>query len=106
MIVTTTDGHSLKLYIHRPKTQNDLALPCIIHIHGGAFAWGTPKLALYASWRDNLAAKGFVVIGVTYRKMSFPGPLNDCIEAVKYISHNKSQKSKIFLSRNSKIDKI
>lgn len=72
--------------IHRDITRAS-ALPAVLHIHGGGYVRGTPE----SSDNDNriLAhSLGCVVASVAYRlapETAFPGPLEDCYAALKWL---------------------
>ena len=90
------DGNDIKLHIHKPKVVSS-DLPCIVHLHGGAMVFLTADGVNYIRWRDELAARGALVIGVEFRNGGgvlgdhpFPAGLNDCATAIRWVATNKS----------------
>ena len=88
--ISSSEGHPIKLYIHRPKHSAE-DLPGLIHFHGGGMVISTAADPGYTFWRNTLAAAGMVVIGVEYRNGGgklgnhpFPAGLNDCAEATQW----------------------
>jgi acetyl esterase/lipase len=59
--ITGVDGNDVTLYISRPDAP-DAALPCVVHLHGGAMAILTAADRIYARIREYLAATGLVVV--------------------------------------------
>jgi len=107
--ITGDDGNHIQLYISKPK---DAAadLPCILHIHGGGMATLSAASASYTWWRQALANKGHVVVGVEFRNSAgklgphpFPAGLNDCTSALRWTHDNLSElgASKIVVSGES-----
>lgn len=79
-------GHVIPVYFYKPlnyKNNN----PIIVWIHGGGFVLGNTKM--YESVLTKLASwTGCIVASMDYRKApehKFPEPVNDCIEATKWI---------------------
>ena len=64
-IIKDEDGNEIKLYISRPKNISS-KLPGILHIHGGGMAILTANDPNYIHWRQSLAAKNLVVVGVEF----------------------------------------
>ena len=102
-------GNDLSLYISRPKEING-PLPAILHIHGGGMALLTAADPNYVHWRQSLAAKGLIVIGVEFRNIGgmqgnhpFPAGLNDCYAALKWVNDQRKALgiSKIIVSGES-----
>lgn len=95
--ITGEDGNTIVLYIHRPPDHSG-PLPCLIHIHGGGMVLFSAADANYRRWRDELAAKGMLVIGVEYRTAGgamginpFPAGLNDCVAATRWAYANREE---------------
>jgi acetyl esterase/lipase len=89
--VKGVDGNDIKLFITSPKGL-DADLPCVVHCHGGGMALLSAEGKLYTQWRQELASRGLVVVGVEFRNSTikpFPAGLNDCISAVDWIHENK-----------------
>jgi len=87
----TRDGHENRLLIFRPSNSTiDDKLPCIIHLHGGGGAIGSPEST--APFCQELALQqGAVVIAPAYRlapEHKHPTGRNDCADAVKHIAAN------------------
>ncbi|MFT4191246.1 MAG: alpha/beta hydrolase fold domain-containing protein [Comamonas sp.] len=103
------DGNEIKLVIHRPE-QAQGPLPAIVHLHGGGMCILHADGPLYARWRDDLAAKKLVVIGVEFRNAAgslgphpFPAGLNDVSTALDWLADNKARLgvSKVVVSGES-----
>ena len=108
-IIKDEDGNEIKLYISRPKNISG-KLPSVLHIHGGGMAILTANDPNYIHWRQSLAAKNLVVVGVEFRNIGgvlgnnpFPAGLNDCVNALKWVHQNKEELgiSKIIVSGES-----
>jgi acetyl esterase/lipase len=95
-VTTTTatipggDGQDLTLYVSRPDT--DVALPCVVHLHGGGMAFLSAADTPVMRGRENLAATGLVVVGVEFRNSAgnlgvhpYPAGLDDCAAAVRWV---------------------
>jgi len=108
-IIRGIDGNDITLFVHRP-TDASGPLPGVLHLHGGGMVVLEAAGVGYATWRDDLAAAGFVVVGVEFRNgggkhgpYPFPAGLNDCTSALRWMAANKSQLgvSKIVVSGES-----
>jgi acetyl esterase len=91
-----TDGNDVTLYISRPDA-GDGALPCVVHLHGGAMAFLSAADIGYMRGREYLAATGLVVVGVEFRNSAgklgphpYPAGLNDCATGVRWTYANRS----------------
>jgi len=91
------DGNQIPLYIHRP-TNVEGPLPAVVHTHGGGMVIMAAADPGYNIWRDELAARGMVVIGVEFRNGGgklgdhpFPAGLNDCASATQWVAANRDQ---------------
>lgn len=89
------DGNEIKLYISSPK-EHTAAVPCVIHLHGGGMTILTCQTATHARWRDEMAARGLVVVGVEFRNAAgvmgphrFPAGLHDCFTALQWVGDNR-----------------
>jgi acetyl esterase len=87
---TRAISDTVTLYIHRPTGLTG-ALPLIYQVHGGGMVMLSGSGALYAHWRDELAAAGSVVVGVEYRNGGgvhgphpFPAGLEDCAAGLRW----------------------
>ncbi len=98
-VIQGADGNEIPLFIHEPAqhgAEGDRPLPGIVHTHGGgmgAFSANDPQ---YRRWKDELAARGLVVVGVEFRNSAgklgnhvFPAGLNDCASATRWTATNK-----------------
>jgi acetyl esterase len=80
-------ANSIPLRAYRPIGAREGPLPCLIYYHGGGWVLGDIETV------DNLCrrianASGCVVVSVGYRhapETKFPGPLDDCFEAVAFV---------------------
>mmetsp|Transcript_4776 Transcript_4776/g.7662 ORF Transcript_4776/g.7662 Transcript_4776/m.7662 type:complete len:371 (-) Transcript_4776:114-1226(-) len=107
------DENPVQLLIHRPKSNKEDSaqlLPCIIYMHGGAMCMFSQKDAVYVNFRNDLASKGFIVVGVEFRNAAgklghhpYPAGLNDCQSALLWVQTNKQKlgASKILLCGES-----
>jgi len=91
------DGDDLPLYIHRPDAV-DGPLPGVLHLHGGGMTLLAGSGPAYVRWRDELAARGMVVVGVEFRNASgvlgnhpFPAGLTDCTAALEWLHANRER---------------
>ena len=93
-VISGVDGNDINLYIHRP-TGDGGPCPGILHIHGGGMVILAATGTSYRRWRDELAARGLVVVGVEFRNAAgalgchpFPAALNDCTSALEWMHAN------------------
>ena len=93
--ITGVDGNEIELHIHRPANAHR-EMPCVIQLHGGGMIFLQTASVNYARWRDELAMRGVVVIGVEFRNGGgvlgnhpFPAGLNDCASAVRWVHANR-----------------
>ena len=93
-LIRGVDGNDIHLFIHEPTNRSELA-PAIVHIHGGGMGLLSATDEPYPRWRDELATRGLIVIGVEFRNSAgklgdhpFPAGLNDCASAVQW-AHDK-----------------
>ncbi|MGH8006019.1 MAG: alpha/beta hydrolase fold domain-containing protein [Candidatus Binatia bacterium] len=108
-VIRGVDGNEIRLYIHRPQNAS-APLPCVYHIHGGGMVMMTAADPVYLRWRDELAARGLVVVGVEFRNGAgklgnhpFPAGLNDCMSGLQWTFDHKAALgiSKIVVSGES-----
>lgn len=106
---TGVDGNEITLYIHRPDNA-DGPIPGVLHLHGGGMCILDAEGPLYTRWRNDLATKKLVVIGVEFRNAAgrlgahpFPAGLNDVTSALRWVSENKGKLgiSKLVISGDS-----
>ena len=96
-VIQGVDGNEVTLYIHRPINQQG-AMPCVFHTHGGGMVILTAEDPGYVRWRNDLAQSGLVVVGVEFRNGSgvlgnhpFPAGLNDCDAALQWTDQNRER---------------
>ena len=96
-VIKGVDDNDITLFIHRPKTR-DAVMPGILHLHGGGMVTLMAIDPVYRRWRNELARKGLVVIGVEFRNGGghlgnhpFPAGLNDCASALRWTHANRQQ---------------
>jgi|HigsolmetaAR201D_1030396.scaffolds.fasta_scaffold04541_4 acetyl esterase/lipase len=82
VVYREVDGIRLRLDIVRPKRDPGRPLPAIIHVHGGAWFFGSRK---EQGWPllNHLAANGWVGFNINYR-LSPHATLPEHVEDVKY----------------------
>jgi acetyl esterase/lipase len=95
-VIKGVDENDISLYIHKPKNASGV-LPCVYHIHGGGMVLLEAAGASYTRWRDELSARGLVVVGVEFRNGAgklgnhpFPAGLNDCMSGLEWTYNNKA----------------
>ena len=82
---------NLTVLIYTPKTASGLQ-PGILHIHGGGFIMGSAEMN-EAYVRKLAEDTNSIVVSVNYRlapETPFPGPLDDCYAALKWMYENHS----------------
>ena len=96
-VIQGADGNDITLYVHTPVDVADKA-PCIYHIHGGGMVTGTAWDPVFVQLRNNIAARGVVVVGIEFRNAAgrlgphpFPAGLNDCAAGLQWVYDNKDQ---------------
>ena len=94
-VITGLDGNDIQLFVHKPVAL-DAPAPCIVHMHGGGMAILSAADPDFIRWRDSLADKGVVVVGVEFRNAGgrlgnhpFPAGLSDCVSAVQWLHANR-----------------
>lgn len=100
------DQNKIKLYITKPDGMSDVK-HIAYHIHGGGMGIMRPTVAIFKHWRDALAAKGVMVVGVDFRNAAgehgnhpFPAGLNDCVKGVQWCL-NTHKDAKIMITGDS-----
>ena len=90
------DGNAITLYIHRPATTTH-DVPAILHLHGGGMALLAAVDDQFVRWRDELAMRGVLMIGVEFRNSGgalgphpFPAGLDDCTSALLWLHANRA----------------
>lgn len=91
------DGNEITLFIHTPDGL-DTPVPGVLHLHGGGMCILDAEGPLYTRWRNDLAAKKLVVIGVEFRNAAgrlginpFPAGLNDVFSALHWVNGKKTE---------------
>ena len=91
------DDNEIILYVHKPKNV-EADKPCIVHTHGGGMVILKASDPNYVLWRNSIAAKGVVVVGVEFRNGGgelgnhpFPAGLNDCCSAIRWTAERKAE---------------
>lgn len=83
------EEHQIRLCVYKPRDSAGQA-PALLWIHGGGYVIGRPEMN--AAYVTGLVQElGLVVVSVDYRLApahSFPTPLNDCYQALKWIIAN------------------
>ena len=95
-LVSGADNNDVTLFIHRPADAVG-PLPCVYHIHGGGMVLLSAAGLSYVHWRNELASRGLVVVGVEFRNGGgklgnhpFPAGLNDCASGLQWVAANKA----------------
>lgn len=95
------DGNEITLYLHRPveppeRGPGPATLPGVLHLHGGGCVMMSAADVNYVRWRDELAARGLVVVGVEFRNGAgalgphpFPAGLDDSIAALEWMHQGR-----------------
>jgi acetyl esterase/lipase len=85
------EAPDVRVLVHRP-TEPSAHRPVLLHIHGGGYAIGLPEMT--AQYHRGLVRElACVVVSVDYRlapETPFPGPLEDCYAALKWV-HGHAQ---------------
>jgi acetyl esterase len=96
-IIKGVDDNEITLYLHRPKNVSG-PIPCIVHTHGGGMVILKATDPNFVMWRNSIAAKGAMVVGVEFRNGGgelgnhpFPAGLNDCCSAINWVTARKSE---------------
>jgi len=83
------DAADVEVRIYRPRGVSDV-LPAVLHVHGGGYVMGRAAM-MEAAHRPLVADLRCCVISVEYRlapETPFPGPVEDCYAALRYICDN------------------
>lgn len=78
--------------IYTPKDMKEV-LPCIFHVHGGGFVRGSSEELCPVHQKLSLEAN-CVIVSVDYRlapETHFPGAIEDCYAALRWIFENASE---------------
>ena len=89
--ITGYDGNDIRLQIHYPENRA-AGLPAVLHIHGGGMTMLSTFNPTYVYFREALASKGMLVVGVEFRNAGgalgphpFPAGLNDIYCALEWL---------------------
>ncbi len=95
-VIRGVDDNDVTLFIHRPADASG-PLPCVYHIHGGGMVLLSATGLSYVAWRNELASRGLVAVGVEFRNGGgklgnhpFPAGLNDCAAGLQWVAANKA----------------
>jgi len=83
------DSPAQRLDIYLPETGDGL-FPVVVHVHGGAFAFGDKADGHLDAWLP-LLEQGFAIASVNYRmsgEAAFPAAAIDCRQAVRWLKLN------------------
>jgi acetyl esterase/lipase len=82
----------VRVLLYRPVNASS-PLPTILHIHGGGYVLGTAAMMDLAN-RILAMDLGCIIASVDYRlapEAPFPGPVEDCYAALKFLAGNAAQ---------------
>jgi triacylglycerol lipase len=89
LIAGPEETSRVRVLVYRPTSTGTTA-PAILHIHGGGYFMGTPEMSDLQN-RQLVAELGCVIVSVDYRlapETKFPGPVEDCYSALKWLKNN------------------
>jgi acetyl esterase len=110
VIIKGVDGNDITLHIHTPTDVKSSGIPCVYHIHGGGMAYLTAADISYQNWRNSIAARGLLCVGVEFRNSAgklgphpFPAGLNDCYTGLQWVNSQRDALgiSKVIVSGES-----
>lgn len=81
----------VRLLILRPAGSSGSGAPGVLWMHGGGYALGMARMALFSRARALVEKFGAVVVAPEYRlsgKAPYPAALNDCYNALLYMKNN------------------
>lgn len=87
--IPPAQGPEIRVRVYRPAGQAD-NLPAMLWIHGGGYCLGSLQQDDYLV-RNLCKAVGCILVSVEYRlapEHPFPAPLDDCYQALKWLSDN------------------
>jgi len=93
VVYATVDGRRLKLDVVRPKHDPGRPLPAVLHVHGGAWFFGSRR---EQGWPllDHLAANGWVGFNVDYRlspQATLPEHVEDVKRAIAWVREHAAE---------------
>lgn len=89
--IAASRDHEIDLLVHRPRRWSGRQ-PAILHMHSGGYVFGSARMSMAAN-QILVADLGCMVISVNYRlapETPFPGPLEDCYAALRWMHENAS----------------
>lgn len=94
-VVYTPDGWAEEVRgdFYRPVMEEDGGLSVVLLVHGGGWADNDNRYHMVRQV-DELVRAGFAVFNVTYRlapEFHFPAPVDDLLEAVKWLKRNEER---------------
>jgi len=78
----TTSYNDYDLDVYAPVSDAIAARPCIVFAHGGSFLFGNKQTDPVPDFCYEMAARGFVVVSINYRKCFNPLSTNSAMRAV------------------------
>ena len=92
VVFARTPEYRLEFDLYRPRRGRPGGAPCVVVVHGGKWTAGNSRE--FAALNPYLARRGYVVVGVNYRKAGrhpFPAARNDLRAAVDYLKRNATE---------------
>ncbi len=90
IVYATVDGRALRLDAYRPVGRDDAPRPAVIHLHGGAWFFGS-RHEQGVPLLNHLAANGWVGFNVDYRlspQATLPEHVEDVKRAIAFVREN------------------
>ncbi|MDC0707090.1 alpha/beta hydrolase [Stigmatella sp. ncwal1] len=87
------DAPDVRVLVYRPKRKSPSAWPALLHMHPGGYIIGSPEMNDMSNRRLS-SRVGCVIVSVDYRlapETPFPGPLEDCYAALRWLHANAAQ---------------
>ncbi|MFT3906175.1 MAG: alpha/beta hydrolase [Steroidobacteraceae bacterium] len=75
-------------------TRDKAPHPAVVYVHGGGWGLGSPRMGSNVAMLSNLAARGFVVMGINYRfhgEAKFPAQIQDVKAAIRWLRSNAAE---------------
>jgi acetyl esterase len=97
VVIQGVDNNDITLYIHAPVDRDvSHKVPAVLHLHGGGMAILKASDINHSNWRNMIASRGLVCVGVEFRNSGgalgphpFPAGLNDCYAALEWLNSQK-----------------
>ena len=86
--IPVRDGAEIPIRIYSPAKPDGQGSPLIVNYHGGGFMLGDLEIGIKFG-RDMVTSFNAVLVDVDYRmapEYPFPTPINDCWDALKWVS--------------------